>query len=284
MAYSMPKIASLFALVIVLLLVLYTVSYFVKPDDYKNNEKKEECDENSDSLPEKPYSKTPIYSVDDYEYSLIFQSEGSREASKKEINDAMSRYPVSWTVQPPSSQYFQENRENFENMEKNTTPPDTKIYDSINGNNMIPPDTKSIEEEEKKILQTYKPESSKGLLSYSLEDVKSLIDKVYLKKGLLPVIEKSNQGENVYEVVEVKEKDPHIVWEDDIQKMTERDKMDARMEEIISVPQTVNDLAAGLDPFFEPRTTTRDSKFDYTQWTPGLERMFAPTYPIKEWF
>ena len=27
-----------------------------------------------------------------------------------------------------------------------------------------------------------------------------------------------------------------------------------------------------------------DGKNDYTQWTPGLERMFAPTHPIKSWF
>lgn len=286
MAYSMPLV--LVSLILIIVSILFVGNLMYARDsskkDGKDGKDEKKSGKEPEYLPEKPYLKDPILSVDDYEYSLVFKNEGSREASKREINDAMSRYPVSWTVQPPSSQYFQEGKEHFEDMSKDVTPQDTSVYNSVNGNNMMPPDTKAVEEEEKKILQTYKPESSKGLLSYSLDDVKSLIDRVYTKKGLVPVIEKSNQGENIYEIVEVKEKDPHIVWEDDVQKMTEREKMDKRMEEVISVPQTASDLAAGLDPFFEPTSNVRDSKFDYTRWTPGLERMFAPTYPIKDWY
>ena len=59
--------------------------------------------------------------------------------------------------------------------------------------------------------------------------------------------------------------------------------MQKRGEDVIEVPYTASDLAAGLDPFFQPRNSVRDGKYDYTQWTPGLERMFAPTYPVKEW-
>ena len=44
-----------------------------------------------------------------------------------------------------------------------------------------------MEAEELKILQTYKPESSKGLLQYSVDDVKNLLEKVYLKKGI-PIV------------------------------------------------------------------------------------------------
>jgi hypothetical protein len=38
-----------------------------------------------------------------------------------------------------------------------------------------------------------------------------------------------------------------------------------------------------LDPFFEPTTSTRADRSDYTKWTPGLQRMFAPTYPTADW-
>ena len=140
------------------------------------------------------------------------------------------------------------------------------------------------QQEEKKILQTYKPECSKGLLQYSVDDVKALTDKVYGKKGLIPVIKKSKQGENIWEITEVKEKHPHIVWEDEVERDTQRQAMEKRGEEVIEVPYTATDVAAGLDPFFQARNTTRDGKYDYYQWTPGLERMFAPTYPIKYWF
>ena len=103
---------------------------------------------------------------------------------------------------------------------------------------------------------------------------------MYAKKGLIADVEPSKQGNNVFEIVEVREKDPVIIWEDEITQ-PERDNM--RGEEVIEVPQTVNDLAAGLDPFFEPRTRVRMDRHDYSKWTPGLERSFAPTYTATEW-
>lgn len=236
--------------------------------------------------PEKPYLMNPIDDLDDYELSLIFKNQGSKTASKKQISDAMTRYPMDWSVQGPDSQYFQDNQAQFEKkvVENIDNPPPTKMYNEINGSDMTPLDTAAFEAEEKKILQTYKPECSKGLLQYSVDDVRGLVDKIYGKKDLIPVIEKSKQGENIWEITEVKEKHPHIVWEDDLERQTERQRMEKRGEEVIEVPYTAQDIAAGLDPFFQARNPTRDGKFDYYQWTPGLERMFAPTYPIKEWY
>jgi hypothetical protein len=236
--------------------------------------------------PEKPYLMNPINDLDDYEVSLVFQNQGSKEASRKQISDAMTRYPMDWPVQGPNSQYFQDNQAQFEKQVVSdiNNPPSEKMYKEIDGSDMIPPDTAAIDAEEKKILQTYKPECSKGLLQYSVDDVRTLVDKIYDKKGLIPVIEKSKQAENTWEITEVKEKNPHIVWEDDLERETERQKMDARREEMIEIPYTASDIAAGLDPFFQARNSTRDGKYDYYKWTPGLERMFAPTYPIKAWY
>ncbi len=246
----------------------------------------EESDKLSQTVypPDKPYITSQINDLDDYEYSAVFQNQGDKQASKKELNDAMSRYPLDWSTQPPDSQYFQEKRSEFIEQQQSQPAPDTSVYNKIDGSDMTPTDTAAMSAEEKKVLQMYKPESSKGLLSYSLEDVKHLIDRVYAKKGLIPTIEKSKQGPNVYEIVEVQPKDPHIVWEDDLDKMTDRERMTMRSEETIEVPTTVTDMAAGLDPFFNPRTGVKNNKNDYMQWTPGLERMFAPTYPIKNWF
>ena len=275
-----------------LLLVGYVVLYFSgrkylekfdggerKPDQILNN---------TVYPPEKPYvTNSPILDLDDYEYSMVYQNEGTKEATKQQLNDAMSRYPLDWSVQPPDSQYFQDNQDKYLDEKKKQAqepPVNTAIYKAIDGSDMTPPDTAALQAEEKKILQTYKPESSKGLLSYSLDDVKHLIDKIYLKRGLVPTIEQSKQGQNVYEIVEVQPKDPHIVWEDDLQKMTDNDRMKLRREEVIDVPYTVSDVTANLDPFYEPRTGVKDGKNDYTRWTPGLERMFAPTYAVKDWY
>lgn len=235
--------------------------------------------------PDKPYVTSPIYDLDDYEYSRIFQLEGTKEVSKQQLNDAMSRYPLDWSTQPPDSQHFQENQNAYlHDLKKDKAPPYTGLYKEIEGSDLTPPDMKKIDEEEQKILQTYKPESSKGLLSYSLDDVKHLIDKVYGKRGLIPTIERSHQGPNVYEVVEVHKKNEPIVWEDDYERMADSQRAKLRGEELIEVPYTVGDITAGLDPFFQGRTSVRNRKNDYTKWTPGLERSFAPTYPEKSWF
>jgi hypothetical protein len=234
--------------------------------------------------PEKPYLMNPIDNLDDYELSLIYQKQGSKEASRKQISDAMTRYPMDWSVQPPNSEFFQNQEASFQKQQQDQPPPVTSFYKEIDGSNMKLPDTEAMDMEERKILQTYQPESSKGLLEYSVDDVKGLLEKVYSRKGLIPVIEKSKQGENIWEITELKEKDPTIVWEDELQQETEREKMRKRGEEVIEVPYTASDLKAGLDPFFQARNSVRDGKYDYTQWTPGLERMFAPTYPIKEWY
>ena len=284
----------------VLLIVGYFVLYFggrkylekFQPNDYDNQQRFNPDgtpNEQQNMMiypPDKPYLMNPIDDLDDYELSLVFQNQGSKEASRRQISDAMTRYPMDWPVQGPNSQYFQDNQAVFEQkvVSDINNPPPTKMYNEIDGSDMTPPDTAAMEAEEKKILQTYKPECSKGLLQYSVDDVRGLVDKIYGKKDLIPIIEKSKQGENIWEITEVKEKNPHIVWEDDLERETERQKMEKRGEEVIEIPYTASDIAAGLDPFFQARNSVRDGRYDYYQWTPGLERMFAPTFPIKSWY
>ena len=231
-----------------------------------------------------PYATSPIMSLDDYEYSMVFQNEGNREAGKFEISQAMTRYPLDWCARPPSDQLFQTSREGFTDQvskEMTQAPVNDSQYDSVSGEAEQPEDTQQMDEDERKLLQTYKPESTKDLLHYSMMDAKQLARRLYKKKGLIPIIEPSKQGDNVFEIVEVKEIHPKIVWEDEVQNPEYRDNL--RGEGIIEVPQVVNDTAAGLDPFFEPRATVRMDRHDYTKWTPGLERTFAPTYTGNGW-
>ena len=239
--------------------------------------------------PDIPYLtnlNSPINSLNEYEVATVFNNRGSKPASRQQISDAMTSYPMDWTVQGPDSQHFQENQAAFEKEQANkaSDPAPTSFYREVDGSNMTIPDTEAMNEEEKQILQTYVPETSKGLLQYSVEDVKQLVDRVYTKRGLVPVINKSKQGENIWEITEVKEKNPKIVWEDEVERDVQRAAMEQRGEEVIEVPYTVTDLSSGLDPFFQSRNRVRDGKYDYTEWTPGLERMFAPTYPLKSWF
>ena len=161
-------------------------------------------------------------------------------------------------------------------------------FRNIEGDKFALPDYDKLEEEEKKILATYKPKNSKDLLQYSIEDSEELIKKIYDSKGLVPSYNQRPDG--IWEVYETMEKNPKIVWEDEVN--VERYAGEevrglapvGSIEQTINVPTYPNTLAAGLDPFFEPRTSLRPGRNDYTRWTPGLERMFAPTNEAAAWY
>jgi hypothetical protein len=233
-----------------------------------------------------PYATKPIMTIDDYEYSMVFQNEGNREAGKAEISQAMSRYPLDWSTRPPSDGLFQNAREAFTNAvaQDAMTAPAEDEFDSISGEAEQPVDKEQEEMDERQLLATYKPEDTKDLLHYSLKDAKAIVRRMYAKKGLVPIIEQSKQGDNVFEIVELREKNPKIIWEDEMEgQMPSSVRSAQRGESTLQVPQVVNDTAAGLDPYFEPRSTVRMDRHDYSKWTPGLERTFAPTYTGNGW-
>jgi hypothetical protein len=64
----------------------------------------------------------------------------------------------------------------------------------------------------------------------------------------------------------------------------------ASLESTINPPQVATDMSRqSKDPFFDPgtqavQTKGRTNKWNYTSWTPGLERMFAPTEEQQQWY
>jgi hypothetical protein len=231
--------------------------------------------------PQPPYTQKPIRNLDEYEVSAVYQNQGSKEATKLQRDQAMAQYPMDWVTQGPASPAFQEGEARFQATPRQTP----EGQDPVDPKEMLLPDSSLQEAEERKILQTYQPEKSAGLL-YSVDDVKTLVEKLYDKRGLIPELVPSKQGPNVWEITEVREKNPTIIWEDDpavLATATQRQQMTARGEDTIRVPYAASDVGAGVDPFYE-KGSSRQGRFDYHQWTPGLERMFAPTYQVKSWF
>jgi hypothetical protein len=231
---------------------------------------------------EAPYVKKNILDVDDYEYNLVFQQEGDREISKALYNKLQSQYPLDWSVQPPSSAHFQAGLQALKESFKSppVTPSGPSPYREINADALTPPDTSLEHMEERKILQLYQPSKTDSLESYPLEDAQELIKRIYDAKGLIPEVKKK-EG-NVYEVIGTRRKDEKIVYEDENPPAQNAPVAEAG-EGTITVPATAVDTAAGLDPFFSPSASTHMDRWDYTKFTPGLERMFAPTYPTVEW-
>jgi hypothetical protein len=237
-----------------------------------------------DLQPDRSFATTPINDLDDYEVAQVFQNEGNRKASRATINAAMSRYPLDWVNRPPSDEKFQKYREAFIDASAKEAGQGAGAgieLKNIGGDLMVPPNEDALQAEELKILQTYVPKSANDLTTYSLDDAETLIKKVYNQRGLIPTVEKSNQGSNIFEITEVHKKNEPIQWEEEIPNAK---RYELRGEQQIEVPTFVNDLAAGLDPYYEPRTTVRMDRNDYSKWTPGLIRQFAPTYPVKDWY
>jgi len=233
---------------------------------------------------EKPYATSQIMGVDDYEYNLVFENESERDLSTTLRNKLMSQYPMDWSTQPPSSSQFQQGmREMFEDKGHEPTP-SVNPYTAITDDSMKPPDTLAIEQEERKIIQTYHPKNVGNLSSYNVDDAMELINKIYEKKGeIADVIVKDN---NVYEIIGTRKKDEKIVYEEtDGDAPASTEPQPETGENVTVVPQAAGDKRAALDPFYEPDSSsnTRTGRWNYRRWTPGLERMFAPTEAKAEW-
>ena len=231
-----------------------------------------------------PYTTEPINNMDQYELEAVFDGEGDKQLSKAQINKMTQRYPLDWSNQPPNSSKFQSGQAKYIDSysAKSSAEELAKPYEAIGDGNLTPPDTIQMEKNEKEILQTYAPKKANDLTTYDIDDADALMRKIYKPKGLTPTVVRK-EG-NVFEVVSTRQIKNKIEYEDDLDYVPASSNPNpAAGEAIINVPAVATETAAGLDPFYEPTTATRSDRADYTKWTPGLERMFAPTHKITDW-
>lgn len=232
-----------------------------------------------------PYTTDPVDSLDQYELEAVFTNEGDKELKKQEINRLTRRYPLDWVNYPPNSSKFQSEQAKY--IESFTTESSAEElnapYKDIGEGNLTPPDTSALEREEKQILATYKPQALGERTTYDVYDAQKMLEQIYKPKGIKPTVVRK-EG-NVFEVVSTRNLKEKVEYEDDLPdaSYTANTSNTGAGEGVIHVPAVALESAAGRDPFYEPTNSTRPSRSDYTRWTPGLERMFAPTYPVKDW-
>ena len=232
----------------------------------------------------RPYTTEAINNLDQYELEAVFDGEGDKELSKAQINKMTQRYPLDWSNQPPNSSKFQSGQAKYiDSYSANSSAEElNKPYEAIGDGNLRPPDTIQIEKNEKEILQTYAPKKANDLTTYDIDDADALMRKIYTPQGLTPTVLRK-EG-NVFEVVSTRQIKNKIEYEDELpDTLASSNPNPAAGEAIINIPAVATETAAGLDPFYEPTTATRSDRADYTKWTPGLERMFAPTHKITDW-
>lgn len=233
---------------------------------------------------EVPYEQKPIDDVDDYEYNAVYQNESNTAVSKELRNKLMSQYPMHWTGYPPSSSQFQAGlQESFENA-KPDVPDDAKPYKLVSGSNMTPPDMSEVEKDERKILQTYKPQFPLQGTTYDVRDANELIKEMYAAKGLIPEV-RHKKGTNIYEIIGTTSKNAKVVYEDE-EAPASNEPSESAGEGTIQVPYAVNDIMSSTkDSFYDIGSSAANKNmWNYTRWTPGLERVFAPTQPKKNWY
>lgn len=238
-----------------------------------------------------PYTTDFIQSVDDYEYNMVFQNEGDRGMTRATRDLLMSQYPMDWTVQPPSSDIFQQGlasyKESFTGQIQGKELPVNNPYKAIDGSSMTPP----VYKDEKDILATYTPKKPNELTTYDAADAKEIIEKIYSGKGL--VADYKQTGDNTFTIMSTRPKDQKIVYEDEEPSSSQgNQEAPATTQAVPSMGEGTFEVPANIenyktpDPFYtvNPNNRTRDGKWDYSSWTPGLERMFAPTEPQTKWY
>lgn len=232
------------------------------------------------SVADTPYVTNPIMNVDDYEYNLVFANEGERAMTQATRNLLMSSYPMDWSVQPPSSTYFEQGLANFKEAFQNPQPPIPSVYGKIDGSNMIPPDSAGAEAQERTILNTYTPKKPNELTTYDIADAKEIVDRIYSAKGKVATLKQVDT--NVFTITGINDKNP--VNEPAVEESTaSTSAVSDAGENVIAIPQ-VTYSANSKDPFFTPGEGTRDGRMNYRTWTPGLERQFAPTDSMVNWY
>jgi hypothetical protein len=277
------KVVSIVGLCVVLLVVVSgIISKPSKKTQGFTDTKKVVLDTSTNSM--FPYTTEPIRNLDQYELESVFINEGDRELKKQQINQMTRRYPLDWTNYPPNSSKFQSEQAKYiEGFSSDSSAENlNKPYKDIGIGNLTPPDTRSIEREERAIISTYQPKKAESMTTYNAYDAQQLLEQIYEPKGLVPTV--IRKKDNVFEIVNTRSLKDKIEYEDELPDApTNTSSGIGPGEATIEVPPTATEVAAGRDPFYEPTTSTRSSRTDYMRWTPGLERMFAPTYPTTDW-
>jgi hypothetical protein len=273
-------IASILAVVVFLGYILFYLSgRYYNRDGFQDRNCRTVLDT---SYQTKPYV-TNEDKYGDFEQDFVFQNEGGYDATKEAINMARRRFPFDWSQLPPSSSLFQAQQSLFVKDKSGLAAPFVKeTFENIESMKVLPPDA-SADEAEQDALKAYKPVSTADLKAVDEGSVHKLIETIYGEKGLVARVAK--KANNVYEVYETIEKNPKIVYEDEVQRGgNENNALNPMVEssQMLVVPGAASELNVGLTPYGagESQGVKRQS---YSNYNPNLEGIFGPKMQWQQW-
>jgi hypothetical protein len=244
---------------------------------------------NFDQTSEMTSAKTPINKLDDFEYTRVFQSE-KQERMAAGPKPPITSHIFDWAKLPFNSEERAAKEDEFVagRMEGGFRDPKSGVFFNLmEGNTIEPPDVEAAKQREQKVMASYHPTAiSKHIIDSETESVGKLVHDTYASDPVWePVVTKV--GENKYEVTELRPKPRVEQYEDD-----KTVSLATAEERGIAMPPPTLDIHDRLqdDPYFDKsgvgdRNNSRYWNYnDFKKWTPGLERMFAPTEGNKEWY
>ncbi len=235
---------------------------------------------------------TPIKKLDDYEYTRVFQSESGprNQLTQANQNKLLENRVLDWANLPFNSEDRAKQEDEFitGRMDSAYREPKTGVFfNTMEGKSLEPPDVEAAKLREQKILAAYKPtDISTHVIDNETEAVAKLVMKTYENDpNWEPVVSKT--GENAWEVTELRPKPKKERYEDGTTinaALTNGDKLAMPAPSI-----SIDDRMRG-DPYFtnDGVVDSDNSRYwnynDFKKWTPGLERMFAPTADTQAWY
>ena len=238
-----------------------------------------------------PNARTPIDKLDDYEYTRVFESErqSRNKLDEDSKNDLLKKRATDWAILPFNSETRAKQEDEFiaGRMESANRDPKTGIlFNTMEGKTLEPPDVEAARLREQQILASYRPtDVSKHIVDNDTEAVARLVMAEYGQdREWEPVVEQV--GDNQWQVTELRPKARKERYEDGT---TANVSMMDSTKTINPRPTIDIDDRIQNDPYFDKNAPgANPSKFwnynDFRAWTPGLERMFAPTADTKAWY
>lgn len=237
---------------------------------------------------EETYAQTPIYKVDDYEFSRIFGNErgGRMEIDRQNFNVILNRRAFDWPDKPLSSD---ERRAKYMGLREGfTAAGDLKAFV------MAEPSAEELVIDAKRQFGSKKErreeveiidDEEHCRLGREGREVAALVAKAYASEpNYEPVV--TRVGANQWEVNELKPRRRQGEYEEpkmDRVVDTSNDAVDIAFE--YRERETVD---AAIDPYF---TATGELPYQWDRgsdpWygpVPGMERMFGPTFDHKKWY
>ena len=246
---------------------------------------------------EQTSTTTPINRLDDYEYSRVYELENAprnSKLSKQQKNALTNQYVLDWSALPFNSEARAAAEDEFvaARLEDGFREPKTGVFfKTVEGFEVSPPDHAAVEEREQKVMTGYKPTTlTKHVVDDEMERVAKVVAQTYsTDPDWEPIVEKT--GEHQYSVTELRPKPKKERWQGEGAPTVEEAKEGGLVSgESLNPNVSIQDSSASGDPFFDKNgvvdyTNNRFWRYqDFNKWTPGLERMFAPTNETKAWF